>query len=277
MTATEELLPEEQIEKKSKLISFILIFNLSYFFFFRPLNLNDDLLKAFYYVLLAGMIFYSRNYIFGSYRDKFSYIIRTMSLFTFISIFCATLFWKQGLLDTFISTIPNFSFLFYFYLAKKRPEMEEVERFIWVFVAIYLVCFYVGLAVSPFRLFKGYGELDKEIDTSRGISRIRLTLIGAGPLYLAYFLSISKIKYAFSKKWVVVCVVLFVTIVLHLGRQAIIFSFILGLLYFLDSLNLMKRLLVVFGFVAAFWVLLLVSPVISALIEKSETEYSGQK
>ncbi|MEJ2905703.1 O-antigen ligase family protein [Pedobacter panaciterrae] len=283
MTVTEELLPEqqieseEQIEKKSKLISFILIFNLSYFFFFRPLNLNDDLLKAFYYVLLAGMIFYSRNYIFGSYRDRFSYVIRTMSLFTFISVFCATLFWKQGFLDTFISTIPNFSFLFYFYLAKSQPKMNEVERFIWVFVAIYLVCFYVGLAVSPFRLFKGYGELDKEIDTSRGISRIRLTLIGAGPLYLAYFLSISKIKYAFNKKWVVVCVVLFVTIVLHLGRQAIIFSFILGLLYFLDNLSLMKRLLVVFGFVAAFWVLLIVSPVISALIEKSETEYSGQK
>lgn len=277
MSTTEEILPDGQMAEKTRMVSFLLIFNLSYFFFFRPLNLNDDLLKGFYYMLLAGMIFYSRGYIFGAYRDRFSYLIRAMSLFTLISVFCATIFWKQGLLDTFISTIPNFSFLFYFYLAKTRPKMEAIEKFIWVFIAIYLVCFYLGLAVSPFRLFKGYGELDKEIDTSRGISRIRLTLIGAGPLYLAYFLTISKIKYAFHKKWVLLCVLLFVTIVLHLGRQAIIFSFILGLLYFMDNLSIMKRILVISGFIGAFWVILLVSPVISALIEKSETEYSGQK
>lgn len=258
------------------LVIFIIIFNFAYFRFFRPLGLSDDLLKAIYYAVLVGSIFYCKEYLIAPFNDNFATILKIFALVILLSILSAFVFWGQSLLDTFVSTIPYFSFLFYFVLLKANPSPKEVEKAIWAFLLIYIFCFYAALAVAPTRIFTGYGELEKAIDTERGMARIRLTLIGAGPLYIGFFLAISRFKKTQQKIWVLYSAIIFLTIVFQLGRQAIFYSFILGLLYYLDNLRLINKVFISLIFASGLWLLVNFNPVISALIEKSETEYAGQ-
>lgn len=258
------------------LVLFILTYSLAYFKFFRPVGLDDDLLKAISYLFLFMGILYSQDKIFGGKNFEFTKILKNFCLFMFLSILPAQLFWGQNVIDTLISTLPYFTFLFYFFLIKTKPSLKNIENYVWIFLAVYLFCFYVALAIAPSKIFMGYGELNKAIDTERGLSRIRLTLIGAGPLYLGFFLSISKLKQKFSYKWFLITLFLFISVIMHLGRQSIMYCFILGVVYFINNFSVIKKGLILLVTSILMWILVNFVPVISKLIEKSQTDYANQ-
>jgi hypothetical protein len=214
--------------------------------------------------------------IFSEKEFIFSRVLKVLIFFIFFSIIPAQIFWNQNLIDTFISTLPFLTFLFYFFLIRTKPTIADIEYVIWFFVIIYLVCFYAALIIAPVKIFEGFGELDKGIDTTRGLSRIRLTIIGGGPLYLAYFFSISKIKKSKKVKWVFICLFLFISILLHLGRQAIFFSFILGLLYFIERLSLMRKFFILLFASIAAWFIINYESIVSNLLEITKADYSNQ-
>lgn len=255
---------------------FVLLFNLLYFRFFRPVGISDEFWKASFYLVLFASIAVASDYIFRSFKDEFAGLIKLFIGLVFISIFSARYYWGQDVFDTFISSIPYFVFLFYFFLLKSKISVQKLETIIWYFTGFFLICFYVALALAPSRLFMGFGELDQEINTSRGLARIRLTLIGAGPIYLAYFLSISRYKSTGKLKWIFIMLFLFLTIVLQLGRQAIFFSFILGVLYFLDNIAFWKKLFVAIFFSVFAWALVTYSPLVQNLVQSSESDLAMQ-
>ncbi|MCR9063526.1 MAG: hypothetical protein NXI00_06155 [Cytophagales bacterium] len=158
-------------------------------------------------------------------------------------------------------------------------SLGEIEKVIWWFTIVFLLCFYLALAVAPVRLFMGYGELGKEIDTERGLSRIRLTLIGGGPLFIAYFLAIGKLKKSKNvKKWFALVVLFFVTIVLQLGRQAILLSLLLGVLFYMKEMSFFKKVGVI-GLIcgSALLVPILAPTIIEGLQGRTNQEIEAQQ
>lgn len=260
---------------------FLMIFSLAYFRFFRPVGVPDVMLKLVYYSLLCPVVMMAIKPYLSCAESLYGPLLRVLLVSVVLSIVPAFLFWEQGPIDTFISTIPYFTFFFYFFLQRQKISPEMIEKIIWVFCILFVLCFFAALAVAPQRLFLGYGELDKEIDVSRGLSRIRLTLIGAGPLYLAYFMSLNKYKIAKEITWLAVSVFLFVVIVLQLGRQSIFYSFLLTLMFFSVHFSLKKRIF--FIFIAASVSLYMISydPIVTALLQKTHAQYEqyveGQK
>lgn len=269
--------PENRLSVKG---IFVLVFCLLFFRLFRPLGFTDDVWKVFFYPTLLYLgIVVSKGLFKGAYVDLFSNPLRTFILAIVVSSIVCMFTWGQSVFDTLISSFSFFSFLLYFYLIQKKLKIKEMENIIWWFVLIFLACFYLALAVSPIRLFLGYGEIGKDLSDARGMSRIRLTLIGGGPLYIAYFLSISRLKMSTKKwKWLTIVLVLFVTIVLQLGRQAILFSAVFGMLLYLKGTSFSRKIaatiLVVF---AIYLVPLIAGSVFEGLKERTEQELDSQE
>lgn len=237
----------ELLQKRNRLTAtggFVLLFCMLYVRLFRPIGFTDDVWKlVFYPVLLYLLAIISKGFFKSTYVEVFSNPIRVFTGIIVLSSIVCMLTWGQNILDTLVSCLPYFSFLLYFYLLQRNLKLKETEYIIWWFTAIFILCFYLALAAAPTRLFLGYGEIGKEIDTDRGLSRIRLTLIGGGPLYLAFFLAINKLKTSRKKwKWISLIVLFFLTIVLQLGRQAIVISLFLGILLYLKEAGFGKKL-----------------------------------
>ncbi len=163
----------------------------------------------------------------------------------FISIISAFFFWDQGLDLTYRSTAPMFSFLFFFYLCKKRPTIDTLENFIWFFCVAYCVMWLYALSQVPNLVF-GVGEEDLvEENLSRGI--IRLSFPGKAFIVLGFFLSVNK-SYTTNKRYfIAIAAILFVVIVMQVVRQIIVLSALVavGYIYFKN-----KRLSIAVGVVA---------------------------
>lgn len=259
---------------------FALLFCMLYFRLFRPIGFTDDIWKLVFYPILIYTIAIALKGIFRTaYIDQFSNPIRLFFLMILVSSVVCMLTWGQSIFDTLLSSVPFFSFVLYFYLLDKRLKTQEIENLIWWFLLIFMVCFYIALAVAPFRLFLGYGEIGKEIDMERGLSRIRLTVIGGGPLYLGFFLAISKLKYAPKKpKWLFLVFLLFITIVLQLGRQAILFSAVFGLLLYLEGVSIFKKTLAIGLLIGAVYFLpLIAGDIFQGLKDRTEKELESQE
>lgn len=259
---------------------FVLLFSMLYFRLFRPLGFTDDVWKLVFYPVLLYTIGVTTKGIFRTpYIDQFSNAIRMFFLVIVVSSIVCLITWGQSIFDTLLSSVPFFSFVLYYYLIDKRLKVSEIENVLWWFLLIFIVCFYIALAVAPTRLFLGYGEIGKDIDMERGMSRIRLTHIGAGPLYLCFFLAISKLKYAVKKKnWLLLVFVLFVTIVLQLGRQAILFSAVFGLLLYLQGISVFKKIIIVGAIAGVVYIIpLIAGSIFQGLKDRTEQELESQE
>ncbi|MFD1771567.1 hypothetical protein [Sphingobacterium suaedae] len=273
----------ELLQKRNRLTAtggFVLLFCMLYVRLFRPIGFTDDVWKlVFYPVLLYLLAIVSKGFFKSTYVEVFSNPIRIFTGIIVLSSIVCMLTWGQNILDTLVSCLPYFSFLLYFYLLQRNLKLKETEYIIWWFTAIFILCFYLALAAAPTRLFLGYGEIGKEIDTDRGLSRIRLTLIGGGPLYLAFFLAINKLKTSRKKwKWISLIVLFFLTIVLQLGRQAIVISSFLGILLYLKEAGFGKKLvsiLVLSGLI--FLLPIIASNIFQGLQERTNQELESQE
>lgn len=266
--------------KLSSAGAFVLLFCLLYVRLFRPLGFTDDIWKLFFYpVLLYLMGAVASGFFNSRYKDVFSNPIRLFIGIIFLSSMVCMMTWGQSIIDTLLSCLPYFSFLLYFYLLQRNLKTKEAERLLWWFTVLFIVCFYIALAVAPTRLFLGYGEIGKEIDTERGLSRIRLTLIGGGPLYLAFFLAINKYKLNGNKrKWLLLIALFLITIVLQLGRQTILISSLLGLLFYLKGSSLTKKIGAVIVLGSFIFILpILASNIFQGLQERTNKELESQQ
>lgn len=266
------------LSKKGRIVWLFLIL-LTYFKFFKIVGLNDVVVKAVYYVVLgviAGAIVVGRNKFDNA---KFLLPYNLMVIGIVISILMSEIYWGQSLIVTLVASIPLFSFIIYPYLHKSTFSTMDIERGVGLFTLVYVICFLIALVIYPTKIFEGFGEGENQIDVSRGFPRIRLTIMGAAPVFFVFFLALSKYKNAavlkFKRRWFWLAVIMFVFIILQLGRQSILLSFLLGLFYFTDKYKLHVRLLLSAVLVFASWLLLSEVSVIKKMTEETTTQYES--
>lgn len=263
------------IRKETLLVLFLLLVNLAYFHFFRPLHLNDIELKAIYYLFLGTTILLSLKTVIHGPITHYGGLLRCIILSIIISMCSAYIFWNQSLVVTFVASLPFLSFFIFFFLWEQNTKIDTIEIVIWIFCVIFLVCFFYALFRAPTRVFAGYGELGKEIDTSRGIYRIRLTIIGGGPLYLAYFCALVKYKNTKRKRWLAATLFLLAVIVMQLGRQSILFSVLVSVFFLLSKTQWKKKALLLTAGLTV-WYLLPDNMIINKMMKLTQNQYEAQ-
>tara|TARA_B110000114_G_scaffold166218_1_gene187182 strand:+ start:368 stop:1585 length:1218 start_codon:yes stop_codon:yes gene_type:complete len=260
------------MKKTDNLITaFIILASLAYFKFFRPIGISEVILKLIYYIFLGIIIISSFKEFLIKKNIGYSKYISVIIYLIPITFFSAYAFWRQSPILTFVSSFPFFSFFFFFFFKKHKVSILVIEKIVWIFSIIFAICFMYALLKAPGKVFTGYG-LSDEIDDSRGLFRIRLTIMGAGPIYLAYFMALSKYMASGFKKWIVLALVLFIIICLQLGRLSILLTGILGIIYVLKNVSLFKKLLVVGVFLSVTWYSYTQIPFIVRLVEVSEAQ-----
>lgn len=241
--------------------------------FYRPIILSDDLLKALYYFFLLISLMFSLKFIFTNSGVKrnlsFSNLIFIFLFNVLVSFFSAALFWGQPIQYSFISSFPYFAILLYFSFYQFKISVFNLEEImIWLSV-IYTICFFIAIIIYPSKIFLGYGEIDKSIDTSRGLPRIRLTLMGVAPIFFTFFYSLYKVKITTNFKYVFYALFMYLLIIMQLGRVPIIASTFLGLLYLTSDVKF--KIKIIYLFLSFFVILLIYNylPFVSDLVAYS--------
>ena len=264
-------------KKDSFLLFFLILSSLSFFKFFRPLVISDLLLKLIHYIFLSVVIIVSAKEFLIKKNTGYSKLISTLVILVLISILSAYLFWEQSPILTFVSSFGFFSFFHFFFFKKFNLSIDFIERLVWWLTVVYMVCFTYALLKAPMKVFLGYGEIDKDLNNARGLFRIRLTLIGAGPLYLAFYMAISKYLKTKLSKWLIITIILFVYIALQLGRQSILISLVLGFLFLFTKVSFFKKILITLVCYGVIWFSIISVPFISKMLEETENQVNYNK
>ena len=223
---------------------YLLLVAFSSFGFFRPIFLNDLVLKhllGFYIdvVLLLFLlavpvvfrnVFFMKNYLF-------TLPVRLLGLSIIFSIMMAYFFWGQGIMDNIFSEISIICYLLYFYLMAKNIPVKIVEKVI-IIVGITYVCFYlISFAINPVKIFEYKESNDRDF--------LRIFLFGDGFLFLFYFLALNKYMFSKSKIWLMMALLTCLCIILNQTRVYMIAVAIITVFYLLGSKKIVVKFLVV--------------------------------
>jgi hypothetical protein len=115
-----------------------------------------------------------------------------------------------------------------------------LEKIIWTLCLTYITCYFYALLKAPEVIF---GNADVTIDDQRGL--VRLFVPGRSFVYLAYFLALSKYLKFKATYWLSISIVLFGIIVMHVIRQYILFSFLIGFFVVFDQIKWWKKIAVI--------------------------------
>lgn len=126
--------------------------------------------------------------------------------------------------------------------------------------------------VYPLRLVRGFGEVQGIVDTSRGMPRIRLTLIGVAPIYFLFFYYIRQLQEKYSFKGIIMLILIFAVIIMQLGRLSILLSFALGLLLYFKNVKFGKKILAALVCLGGFYLLVTYVPVINNMISLTQEQ-----
>lgn len=220
-------------------ISFIVLFILSSFNFYGPLSVNIQLLNGIYYCLFFFTLIITSDLLFKR-KSNSRYIgaIKVLLLCIAFSIIPAYISWNQNFIDSFKSTIPYMAFILFPYLWKYKQSPGKIESVIWIITSLYILCFIYAFIKAPTPIF---GDPDFEINDERGF--FRFFIMGRGFLYLSFFLAINKLKTYKNLFWILITFILFTLIILHVTRQFIIFTFLIGVIYLFKNISFFKKLL----------------------------------
>lgn len=269
------------IIRNKSLLGYSLVFLMlfSRLSFFRPIFVSDDLLKIFQYGILGVIIllFFQHFKTFETSETKrhFQTLILALILNVIITLFIAEIQWGQSWLSTLISSIPIFSVMLYFYAHAIDITRGEVEKIFYWLTVIYTICFFLALAIYPAKIFTGYGELEREIDTSRGFPRIRLTLMGLAPIFFYFFCLLSKLKERFDKRTMFLFIFVSILILLQLGRVPIILSVGLGLWYYTSHVSNVRKFMIAVAFGLCLWIVYANVTLVQELVDYSINDYEN--
>ncbi len=255
----------------------ILLFCIASSYFFRPVFVDIQILKAGYYLMLLLVIFLYFN---KSVKDhvslknmKFRIGIRFTIIAIFFSIIPALLSWDQPVITTLIASLPYLGYFFYYFLVTYKPDINKLEKLI---VNLGLFCVFlsvIAVLIYPTILY-GANKEDENI-TERGFARI--TIGCSGFIFLAFFLCINKFKTYRKSKWILIILTLLIGIFLNLSRQAIIGSLLIVTIYGLIQIkNNFKRILLIAGVFAGTFLFLNLS-FVKKLIEISQDQSQNYK
>ena len=231
--------------------AFVFLFTLFSVLFFDPVFLNDQKLPTYIYAALNIFLLpYVVYYYFKRNSDyMFMGAMKLINIATLISVFCSYYFWNQPLRDAFIAVLfPLAGYNLYFYLIRKNVSAATIEGIIYIVGIAAVGAFFISFVLYPRQIFNNVFDSETG-EFERGVQRIQLT--GFGFIYLFFFMSLNKI---FSNrkrmmKWVLLCAISYVCIVLSLTRTYIVFSTVIGLIYLFRNSNFFIKALIAGGII----------------------------
>lgn len=210
----------------------VFFFPISSFLFYNYVGFNNQICKAIYFFSVPITIFYSFPELRNKHRHTlYSNIIRNILFLTMFSMIMAYFFWGQDLMLSYRVTASYLAIVYFFYLMQVKPDLSIIEKLIWFYCIFYIMLWLYALIRAPNLTF-GF-EPETGIDNSRGI--FRLEIPGHAFVALGFFVALVKFVETKKIKWVVIFSILFIIIILHVTRQVIIFSFLVGLFYLLKE------------------------------------------
>ena len=205
-------------------------------------------------------------------NSPFKKCINGFFILLFISIFMAQIYWNQTIPTTFVSSYGYFCFFLYFYLYKNKYTPTDIESGFFYASVVFLALFFISHLLYPLRLVRGFGEIQGIVDTSRGMPRIRLTLMGAAPIYFIFFYYIRQIQEKYSLRQALMLILLFAVIVMQLGRLSILLSFGLGVYLYLKNINLRTKIFATIVCLGVLYVFVTYVPVINNMISLTQEQ-----
>jgi len=240
--------------------------------FFRLIFIPEDVCKVIKYALFAYFAVSSYLQISSAIHSPFKKCINGFFVLLFLSMISAQVYWGQEIQYTFISSFMYFGVFLYFYLHRKKYSPSDIERgFLYVSI-IFFVLFVSAHIIYPQRIVRGFGEVEGIINTSRGLPRIRLTLMGAAPIYFLFFYYIRKLQENRSLKNFVILLVLFAVIVMQLGRTSIFLCLLLGILYYSKEVSFSKKICAALISIGLIYVSLKNIPFIVNMVELTQEQ-----
>lgn len=210
----------------------VFFFPISSFLFYNYVGFNNQICKAIYFFSVPITIFYSFPELRNKHRHTlYSNIIRNILFLTMFSMIMAYFFWGQDFMLSYRVTASYLAIVYFFYLMQVKPDLSFIEKLIWFYCIFYIMLWLYALIRAPNLTF-GF-EPEMGIDNSRGI--FRLEIPGHAFVALGFFVALVKFVETKKIKWVVIFSILFIIIILHVTRQIIIFSFLVGLFYLLKE------------------------------------------
>lgn len=258
-------------------IIFIILCSLD---FFRPINADENILKIIYYITILACCIYG---LFHAHKDRektsspmmFAGIYKLFFWEIALSIISAQINQNQRMDITLITSIRYFIFSFYFFLHFANYTTKKIEQAMNILSAIFIICFIAAFIAYPIQLFRGYG-FSEEITTDRGFQRIRLTIMGGAPIYFSFFYAVNKLKEGKNYKWGISVVVIYIVILLQLGRLSILATTFLGTLLFLDQIKFYKKIPILLVFIFLITEYAGKIPIVGTLIQYTKDEREEQ-
>lgn len=251
---------------------FIILSSLS---FYNPLGLISSQLSKLisYIVFLVGLMFAIRK---GVSLKSLKYprvTYRVLLIGIIFSTFMPMFFHDQSLSVTVIATLPYLTGYSVFYILMKLDiPKEKILHAIFIFCFLGMGFYIINMLTFPNLIF---GADREEYDMSRGVVRIGIHSFSFIVLIFFYainqWINKNKIKYL---------LLIFLTaffIVLSVTRQAIIFSFILGLLLILSHASLSKKIVTISFCIIFYAEILPQIPIYKNMVELSETQAERNK
>ena len=190
--------------------------------FFQPLNLiSGEVAKGVSYIAMVAIFILAAmcdNNDGIRHRRQFARPMRWLMLFIGVSILMPTIsYFEQSIAESFICTLPFFSYGLYFALRKFDIEIEYYIRLTISIIILAIVTHVTNLYTFPEITF---GTPLNEYDFERG--GLRLIIQGFNFVVLGLFIALSQIKADGGKRWWLLLVVCYGTIIASYTRQHII-------------------------------------------------------
>ena len=224
------------LKKDSLIQNWIIVYFLATILFFAPVMLIIGVKLLSWSII--GMTFLSTFsfVIFKKHKSvKFSTPFKCIFLMIIITPFVSYVAHGQGIIHGVRVVMDVLPYTFFFFLCKYRVSIERLEKVVWVVVVMYIFVFFAALAIAPTILFDATGGNIEELNTGRGITRVKI--LGTCALHFAFFISVNKGFLCKQKKYIFLAFFFFLVILLNVSRQHIVFALIVATLMVLRSIK----------------------------------------
>lgn len=219
----------------------IILYTLISFQFYFYAGFSNTMIKLPLFLTVPIMFAICWKTLFSKNANKLFHIMRGVIIVTILSIFSAYIFRNQSIVLGYRAIAAGLTLIFYFYLYKRRPSIQSLETYIFIFGILYCILWLYAMSKFPEPVF-GFNE-DGEVkeDLSRGM--IRINFLGRISLIFAYFLSLNRAYVQKKKIYFVIAAVFFIFIIMQVTRQLIAWSALVTIIYVFQK----NRKLLIFG------------------------------
>lgn len=212
-------------------------------------------------------------------RGSIPYLIKCVLICAFFSYFMALVFWGQGILDSYRSSIWCLNLMFFFVLYKYKFTHKELLCFVTIFSIINIILWAYSITKAPEVTFGMIGEDDYSAHYNDNRGGFRIDIMGRDVVILLFFYYIVRM-FKEKKTWLfALCFLIFAFICSDLTRSRIGSVIITVMLYVVFMSKNRMKMICMLALVAICSMLLINyfwGDLIDQLFSLTEDQFSGK-